>query len=298
MALQTHPSSHHQNIAFGITCMVVASMFLPLMGTTAKTLGVEHVVFQIVWARYTGHFVYMSLIFLPSRGLNLYRTSRWRVQLLRSLLLLTSTCCFFTALQYISLPMATAINFIAPLMVTALAGVMLGEKVGPRRWAAVLIGFCGALVIIRPGLGQTHWAAGLVVVTAACWALYQLLTRRVSDTDSPETSVTYTAMVGCLVLSVAMFVMPHWWKTPETPLNLFLFFAIGVIAAAGHYLVVKAYQNAPASVVSPFNFLQLLGATVISYVFFKDIPDRFTWLGAFMIVGASLYVSYRERQKK
>lgn len=297
MAHQTNTHQAHQNIALGISAMVVASMFLPLMGTTAKTLGVEHVVFQIVWARYTGHFVYMSVLFLPTRGLSLYRTSRWRVQLLRSLLLLTSTCCFFTALQYISLPMATAINFIAPLIVTALAGVMLGEKVGPRRWAAVVVGFCGALVIIRPGLGQTHWAAGLVVVTATCWALYQLLTRRVSDTDSPETSVTYTALVGCIVLSVAMFLMPHWWKTPETPINIFLFLSIGAIAAAGHYLVVKAYQSAPASVVSPFNFLQLIAATVISYLIFKDVPDGFTWLGAFMIVGASLYVSYRERQK-
>lgn len=298
MANQTDTHQAHQNIALGITYMVVASMFLPLMGTTAKTLGVEHVVFQIVWARYTGHFIYMSLLFLPKRGLSLYRTSRWRVQLLRSLLLLTSTCCFFTALQYISLPMATAINFIAPLIVTALAGVMLGEKVGPRRWAAVVIGFCGALVIIRPGLGQTHWAAGLVVVTATCWALYQLLTRRVSDTDSPETSVTYTAMVGCIVLSVAMMLMPHWWRTPETPINIFLFLFIGVIAAAGHYLIVKAYQKAPASVVSPFNFLQLIAATAISYVIFRDVPDGFTWLGALMIVGASLYVSYRERQKK
>jgi len=287
-----------QNVALGIMYMVVASMVLPLMGTFAKTLTLEHVVLQVVWARYTGHFIYMSLIFVPSKGLGLYRTSRWRIQLLRSMLLLISTCCFFTALKYISLPMATAINFIAPLIITALAGVMLGEKVGPRRWAAVVIGFCGALVIIRPGLGQTHWAAGLIVVTATCWALYQLLTRQVSDTDSPETSVTYTSMVGCFVLTIVMLLMPHWWRTPETALNIALFFGIGVIAAVGHFLVVKAYQNAPASVVSPFNFLQLLGAAAISYVIFSDVPDMFTWIGAAMIIGASLYVSYRERQKR
>ncbi len=171
MADGMNPPARQNLILLGVIYMAMASFFLPLMGTTAKILAPEHVVFQIVWARYTGHFIYMSVVFLPRHGLSLYRSTQWKVQLMRSVLLLTSTCCFFTALRYISLPTATAINFLAPIIVTALSGIMLGERVGPRRWIAVGVGFAGALVIIQPGSQSTHWAGALVVVTAFCWAL-------------------------------------------------------------------------------------------------------------------------------
>jgi drug/metabolite transporter (DMT)-like permease len=234
-------------------------------------------------------------LFAPRHGLRLLRTQRPGIQISRSTLLLGCTACYFTALGFISLPTAAAINFTAPIIVTVLAIPLLGEQVGWRRLSAAVFGFAGALVIIRPGAGAVHPAGLLVLATAVMYAFYQILTRRVSASDPAHVSVAWMAVVGTLLTSA---VLPWFWLTPEGPRGWLLLLSTGGFAALGHFFVVKALQHAPASVVSPFSYGQLLGAALLGHVLFGQLPDRWTWAGAGMIVGSGLYIAYREEVRR
>lgn len=276
----------------GIFFMSVSVLVLPFLNAAAKLLMEQgHPVLQVVWARYAVHLLFVVALFAPGRGLALMRTRRLGTQITRSSLLLGCTACYFAALRFIELPTAAAINFTAPIIVTVLAVPMLGETVGWRRMLAVLFGFLGALIIIRPGLGAVHPAGALVLVTAAMYALYQILTRRISALDSAQTSVTYMAVVGTVVTT---FALPWFWVTPAGIRDWLLLLSMGCFAGLGHFFVVKALQYAPASVVSPFSYGQLLGAAALGYVLFGHVPDRWTWTGAALIVGSGLYIAYRE----
>lgn len=277
-----------REILKGAGLMCSAMLIIPFMNATAKWLGGQFPIVEVVWARYAGHLLFMLVLFLPRRGFSLFRSVDPKLQLIRSALLLTSTCCYFTALKFLPLPTAASISFTSPVIVVLLAIPMLGERVGLKRWFAVLLGFSGMLVIIRPGIEGTHWSGLLVLVSASCFALYQILTRRIAGRDSAETTITYTAVVGTVVLS---FIVPFDFQLPDSSLQWLLICVIGFIAAIGHYLIVLAYQFAPASVLSPMNYVQLIGATTLSIVLFNQVPDSITWLGAAMIVAASAYVT-------
>src|SRR5690348_14284594 len=184
--------------------MALAMALIPCLNASAKYLGRDYPTIEVVWARYAGHFAYMVVAFFPRRGLNLFHTAQPGIQVLRSALLLSATGVYFTALHYTDLPTAAAISFVSPFIITALSGVMLGERVGPRRWAAVGVGFLGALFILRPGSGTVHLASFLVLISAGCNALYQLLTRGLAARDSAETSNTFIAVVGFVLTSLAV----------------------------------------------------------------------------------------------
>lgn len=286
-------STHtRRRVRAGIGMMCLAVAVLPFLNLDAKWLaGHGYPVMQIAWARYAGHLAYLLLVFLPLRGPRLFATRQPGIHLLRSALLLVATLCYFTALGYISLPMAASIGFTSPLIVTLLAIPMLGEQVGIRRFAAVGVGFAGALIVVRPGLGGVHWAALLVFVTASCYGIYQVLTRRAGALDNPVTSVTYTAVVGTLVLSAGL---PWFWVTPTSLAHASGFALIGGFACLGHYFIVRAITLAPASIMAPFNYGQLIGAIALGYLVFGTLPDGWTWLGATLIVASGLYVAYRE----
>ncbi len=237
----------------------------------------------------------MMAMFMPRRGLGLLRATRPGVHIVRSLLMLVSTVCFFTALRWIPVPTASAINFTGPLIVTALAAPMLGEKVGPRRWAAVAIGFAGAMIIIRPGGADTHWAMLLVLVTALTYAMYQIVTRKTSTADTPETSITYIAVVGAALSSL---VVPFDWVTPDNALDIGLFCLLGMIGGIGHYFIIRAFQLGEASLLSPFAYGQLIMATILSWLVFGTFPDTWTFVGAGVIVASGLYITYRETHRK
>ncbi|MCP5151503.1 MAG: DMT family transporter [Ectothiorhodospiraceae bacterium] len=286
----SHAAHHH--VGRGIAFMCTAALVLPFLNAGAKLLGGEYPIVEIVWARYAGHLLCMMLVFMPRRGLRLFATRRPGLHVVRSALLLASTLCYFTALRYISLPTAAAINFTSPIIVTLLAIPMLGEQVGWRRMTAVGFGFLGALVIIRPGTDAVHPAAVLVLGSASAYALYQVLTRRAAATDPADTSVTWTAVVGTLGASL---VLPWHWETPHTATHAAILASLGAVAGLGHYFVVKAFQHAPASIVSPFSYAQLLGAAVLGFAIFGQLPDVWVWVGAAMIVAAGLYITYRER---
>jgi drug/metabolite transporter (DMT)-like permease len=273
--------------------MALAMSLLPCLNASAKYLGHSYSTVEIVWARYAGHFAYMVLVFFPRRGLHLFATANLWVQVLRSALLVSATGVYFTALHYTDLPTAAVISFVSPFIITALSGVMLGEPVGPRRWSAVGIGFLGALLILRPGSGVVHLASFLVLISAACNALYQLLTRSLAARDSAETSNTYIAVVGFVLSSLAV---PFFWQTPTSPLDLLLFVSLGIFGGFGHYFIVKALEWGPAAVVAPLNYGQLIGTVIIGYFAFDEFPDRWTWVGAIVIIASGLYIFYRERR--
>jgi len=260
----------------------------------AKYLGHGYSTLEIVWARYAGHFAYMVAVFLPQRGFRLFYTERLSTQVLRSALLLSATGVYFTALHYTELPTAAVISFVSPFITTALAGVMLGEQVGPHRWAAVAVGFLGALFILRPGSGAVHLASLLVLISAACNALYQILTRGLAARDSAETSNTYIAVVGFALSSI---VLPFFWEAPHSIFDFVLLTSLGVFGGFGHYFIVKALEWGPAAVIAPLNYGQLIGTVIIGYLAFDEFPDAATWFGAAIIVGSGLYIFYRERRR-
>lgn len=257
---------------------------------TVKLLSPEYATLQLVWFRYAGQLVYSNCVFLPTHGWGLYRTRHPLVQVARSLLLLTSTVLAWEALRHISLATVTAIGFLAPILVVAMAHPILGERVGLGRWLAVLASFGGALVIIRPGFGDTHWAMLLVIGSAVSYALYQVLTRKLANRDSPETSAAHGALVATALISLVAFAE---WRTPVGMVDWLLHLSLGLFTGFGHYLLGRAYRAAPAPVISPFGYMQLVAATILGFVLFAHLPDLWTVLGSAIIIVSGITIGWR-----
>ena len=271
-----------------------AGMFA-LLNASAKYLSHDFPMVQLLWARTAGHLAFVVAAFGPRYGRRLFVTRHPASQLLRSLLLLGSTAFNFAALRYIGLATAATINFTSPCIVALLAAPMLGERVGLRRWMAIGIGFLGILVVVGPGAEVAQLASLLSLGTATCYAFYQLLTRRVADTDPPETTAGYSALVGTVLLTIAV---PFVWSAPASLAKLGLLLSMGLTGGLGHYFVARAYFWAPASVVSPFNYVQLLGAATTGYLIFGDVPGASLWTGAALIIGSGLSIAYAETRPR
>ena len=277
----------------GILAMLLAFLLFTGVDTIAKYLtGGFHPV-QVVWARYASQMLFIAVILAP-RLPRLVRTASLKLQLVRSALLFSATLCFFTAISLMELAEAVALMQTAPLIITALAALVLGEAVGIRRWTGVCIGLVGALIIIRPGLGVFQIAALLPLGAATFLACYQIATRMLSGADGIWTTVLYTAGVGALIASA---VVPFYWTTPA-PLELFWMLMMGVLAGLGHLALVYGMGQASASVLAPTNYTALIWAIIFGFVFFAELPDALTLLGAAIIVGAGLYVWHRERVRR
>jgi drug/metabolite transporter (DMT)-like permease len=274
--------------------VTLAVLVLPVVNACAKYLS-DYSVIQITWARYAGHFMFMLAVFAPRSGLELLRSSRLLMQLIRSSLHCISAMVAFYALGYVSLPTATVISFSAPLMVTALAPLALGERVALIQWFAVGAGFIGACVVVRPGGGGQDWAVALLLLNATATAVIQLMSRKLSQYDGAATSNTYMVLVGFVMMSL---LLPFIWRTPLTFLDALVFLGIGISGGVGHYLLVRAFEIAPAAFVSPFTYGQIVGATLLSYFVFGQLPDVWTWVGAAIIVSSGLFILYCERRSK
>jgi len=284
--------SREPRILRGIFFIVLATALFVTMNTGVKLLRPHLPTVELIWARTLGHTLFIFAIFGPGHGWwRLLRTRKPGAQLARSLLLLASTSFFFTALGWVPLAEATAVSFTSPLVVAALAGPMLAERVGLGHWLAIAAGLAGALIVIRPGVAGANPSLGLVIASSCCYAVYQILTRRVAGHDRPETSVTYSALVGTLVLSV---VVPFFWRTPDRLSHWLILVVIGLLGGLGHYFVAQALRWGPASVIAPFHYVQLVGAAVMGYVAFADVPSVWTWIGAAVIVVSGLYIAWRE----
>ena len=277
----------------GILWMLATAFCFVSMDALAKYLSQSYPVLQVVWARYVFHLLILALVLGP-RLPRVARTGRLGLQFLRSLFLLGATGLFFAALSFIPLADATAIMFVAPILVTAMSVPLLGEYVGPQRWASVVVGFLGALVIIRPGSDAMEPAALLALGAASCYGFYQIATRRLSATDAPLTTLMYSAAVGVLVSSA---VVPFFWVTPS-PADWLTMMGLGLFGALGHFALIKAFQAAPAVTVTPFGYVNLLWAVLFGFMFFGELPDAWTMLGAAIIAASGLYILRREKLRR
>lgn len=283
------PTTLHKPL-LGILFMCLASSFFPAMNGLAKLMSRDYSSEQVVWARTLSHLIFVLLLFMPKAGIGLLRTRRLGVQLLRGCMLIASTFLFFSAIKFVPIAQAASISFTAPLIVVLLAGPMLGERTTLPRVLAVLAGFVGVLVVIRPGASVFQWASLLIVGSAACYAVYQVLTRRVASFDAPGTSVVYSALLGSVLMSA---IVPFSWRTPDSLLDVVLLASLGVLGGLGHYCVARGMTYAAANFLSPFQYWQMIGSVMVGYWMFGEIPDAYTWLGSALIIAAGIYVGLR-----
>ena len=276
----------------GVILMIAAMMVVPLMDGIAKHLSATYSVVQITWARYFFHLVILLPVVLWRHGAAALLLRRPQLQIVRGGFLLGSTILFFAAISVMPIADAIALVFIAPFIVTALSPLVLGEQVGIRRWSAVGVGFLGVLVIVRPGMAAFHWGMLLALGAGAIYAFYSLATRRLSGSAPPLVTLTYTALLGAVVMSLAA---PFYWSPPDTTALAWMAL-MGAVAALGHFLIIKAFEYAEASLLAPLGYVEIVGATAVGYFAFGDFPDRFTWLGVAIVIASGVYVSIRERR--
>jgi drug/metabolite transporter (DMT)-like permease len=277
----------------GIALMCAACLFFTGIDTSAKYLNHYMDTVQVVWARYLGAFLIGFIFINPLTTPGLLRTARPWLQLGRSILLLLSTILNIFALRYLQLDETMSILFSTPLLVALFSIPLLGESIGPRRWAAIIVGFIGILIITRPGLGHMHPAALLTVVGTFCFALYNISTRVLSTTDSSGTTLFYSNLFGAVVMSLAV---PLVWTQPQSWLHVAVLVIMGTCGALGHYLLILAHRLAPASILAPFIYTQLIWVIISGYLVFNDLPNHWTLIGACVVIASGLYLLYRERR--
>lgn len=277
----------------GILMMCFAVLCFATMNTFTKELRGELPVTGIIWGRYFFHFA-LILVLFPRRIPTLLKSDDIGWQIARSVLVLLATACMFIALGFMPLADAVAITFAGPLLIVALSAVILRERVGPRRWAAVAVGFVGMLVIIRPGAGAFQVAALLPVLVAFFYALYQIITRLISHRSDPLSMLFYTALIGAVAMTA---IVPFDWQTP-TIKQWGMLVAVGFLGGLGHYAIIKAYQRSEAALVAPFAYTEMVWATSLGFLVFGDFPDLFTFAGTAIIIASGVYVVHRERQAR
>ena len=275
-------------------CLTAIVVFPLLNGLVKYLLEADYSIVQIMWMRSVVHMMWMLALFLPYGGFRILRSNRPGLQLVRSSLQFFALILYVIALSHVKLTAVTMAFFTAPLMVVALSVPMLGERVGPRRWVAVAIGFAGAAVIFRPGGEVIHWSFLLVLGAAAGYALFQIQTRQLAGQDDYRTTAIYTIVVALVGTTVAV---PFFWVWPTALAHWAVFIGLGLLGGFGHYLVIKAYEYGRASVVGPFDYGQLIGAAAVGFLWFGEVVDLWTWLGAALIVVSGLYIARREAVK-
>lgn len=278
--------------AVGIALAVLAVFLFTLMDTIGKALTARYPVEQVVWARYFFNLLVLLLLFPPLGFRRLVATRRVGLQVGRGTLVAIATFCMITAISVIPLADAYAITFTAPLMVTLFSIPLLGERVRWRRWTAILVGFAGVLIVIRPGFAVQHWAMLLPLGSAVCFALYQILTRQLSRVrgEAWPAMLFYLSLVGALGFTA---VVPFFWHS-VAPADWGWMGAMGLLGGVGHLLLIRALTFAPASLVSPFAYSQIIWALALGWLIFGDLPDGWMLAGCAVIIGSGLYLFYRE----
>lgn len=270
--------------------MLAGVSIVPFMDGIAKYLAAYYPVTQIVWARFFFHFLFMLPVMLLRYRAEVLKVQQPALQVIRGGFLLGATLCFFWSLKYLSIPDALTLLFVSPLIVTCLSPLLLGEHVGIRRWSAVAVGFVGVCIVLRPG-GAAFQIASLAALGAGlCHACYILATRRLSGTAPPPVTLFYTSLLGMVVLSCYV---PWYWEPPD-PAHFLPMVAVGGIAAVGHYLLIRAFDYAEASMLAPFGYGEIVMATVVGYIWFGDFPDAVTWVGIAVIISSGVYIALRE----
>ena len=278
----------------GIGLMLLAMAVLPGIDVIAKFMGQNGVpVMQIVWAR----LFFGAVLTLPfaarHTGLRGLIPQQPAINTLRASLLIAAAFFFFSSLKFLPIADALAIFFVQPLVVTALSPLILGEKIGLRRWAAVGVGFIGTLIIIRPASAAINPGSLLALAAGTSLALYFLLTRRISGRTKAIVTTFHTNAIGGVIATV---LVASVWKAP-TPSEWLQFLALAAIANIGHYCIVRAYDHAEASLLAPLAYTEMVTSTILGLIFFGDFPDRWTLVGVAILISSAIYISMRERTK-
>ena len=280
------------HIGRGIALILATTVCFATLDTLSKLINQHLPINEIIWGRYAFHGLALTLLMGPRMKLDLIRTAHPWTQILRSLILLASSGLFTASLLFLPLAEAAALSFVAPLVLTVLSVPLLGERVRTSQWVAVAAGFAGVLVIIRPG-GQLFSPATLLPLgCAVTYALFQIITRKYAGRDSAYTTHFWTALVCTVCMS---FTLPFLWKTPEWWGWLALL-AMGLVGGIGHYLLIRAYENAPPATLAPFSYVQLVWAGLISWLVFNHVPDSGSMLGMAIIVGSGLFAIWMQRR--
>lgn len=273
---------------------LLAGLCLSSLDATAKHLVRDHPLLLVVWARYAGQMLVVTPYAWQRAGHGFWRTGVLRLQLMRSAFLLVATVCFFGGLRYLPLAEASSITFMAPMIMVALSLPVLGERPTRARISASLVGFAGILILVRPGSAALHPAVALLLIAAVSNALYQLYTRKLRD-DNPHTMLFYSALVGAVGLTL---VLPFLLEaTTITWLDAGLLLLSGLFAGLGHGLMISAYSKAPAALLAPFTYLQVLWATLFGVVIFGQHPDALSALGMAVIVASGVALALWERRR-
>ncbi len=276
----------------GILLHIAGLWLLSVLDASGKWLVMAGVsVLMVAWVRYAVHTALMTAIVLPSRGTAIFKTQSLPRQLLRGLLMITTTVLFFSVLGRLPLAEGTAMNFMAPLFLMMLAPWLLHEPHRLHRWLGVMAGFAGMLLVVRPGTPLDPIGIALGLLTALVFAFFQIATRRVAQ-DDPLTTNYYGGLFGTIALTVAL---PWFWKTPElAPWQWLLLVSTGVSGFLGHWLQIAAFSKSPATLLSPFSYLQMLAAATLGWLVFGQLPDRITALGIALICLAGVGVAVAE----
>ncbi len=276
-----------------IVLAVSATMLFGSSDTISKYLSGSLPIVEFIWIRYV-IFLMMAAILVRRTPNRAMRARNPGLQITRGFCVVGSSMLFVYGVRSMTMAQATTISFLSPLLITILSIPLLGETVGPRRWAAVAAGMIGMLIVVRPGLGGFDPAALFGVASAFCWALALIITRKISSSDPPQTTVLWSASIGTAVLTLILPFQAVW----PTPKQYGLSLVLGILASGGQWLVILAHRIAPASLLAPFFYGQLLWVTVLGFLVFRNLPDTFTLAGAAIIVGSGLYTAHRERVRR
>ena len=270
---------------------LLAWAILPFMDVIAKYLSSEMSFLQITWARYFFTvFFALPFMFLFFKK-NLTWTTQPKLQSIRGLLLFCANILFFYSISIISMAKALTLAFVAPLITTALSPFMLNEKVGFRRWSAVIVGFVGSLIVIRPGILEFNLATIAGLGTGFFYGLYLIVTRKLHTSDNPLLTLLLTGVVGLIFGS---FIVPFVWI--DLTLNQWLLLALmGIFACLGHFFLILSLKYADASKLAPLGYFEIVTNVMLGYYFFSDFPDYLSWFGLFIIVLSGIYISFREQ---
>ncbi len=275
-----------------ISLNLLAWAILPIMDGFAKYLSTEMPVIQIIWARYFFMVLITVPLFLFFSKNKYILPKNLPIQLLRSIFLFLSTICFFYAISVLSLAEALTLAFIYPMISTLLSSIVLKEKVGIKRWIAVIIGFIGALIVLRPGFDIIHLASFAGLGTGVAYAFYVISTKKLSN-DNAFLTLTFSGLVGAVIIS---FFVPFVWVDPNYQQWIFMI-ALASFGTLGHFFLILSLKFADASKLAPLGYFEIVTNIIIGYYFFGDFPDFWIWLGLFIIVSSGIYISIRENIK-
>ncbi len=294
MSSASEDTTPAERIGFGIACALVGLFGMAIMDTCAKLLGAGYAISQVVLVRNgIGALAVLAFVIFSGAGFAVLRPRRPGLLLLRSLTNMGAAFLFFTGLRYMPLADAFAIAFAAPLFITALSMPVLGEHVGIRRWAAVIFGFIGVLVVVQPGTASFRVEALLPLGAALSYALALLIGRKLTR-DHTTSAIMFWPNLGTFAMTLVM--MPSQWQTPALPdAGVFLF--MGVIGTLGMALITQGYRHAPAAVIAPFDYSVLLWGVIFGWVLWDDIPGPSVWLGSAILIASGLYILHRETRR-